>query len=76
MSMDLKNLMTTLVMVIRVDMVTTPVGISATLPPTTVKCRFSTTDGGDNVGRPFVVLDHGYGNRTLELMVVLVKLYQ
>ena len=46
MSMDLKNLMTTLVMVIRVDMVTTPVGISATLPPTTVKSRLRTKAGG------------------------------
>ena len=60
MSMDLKNLMTTLVMVIRVDMVTTPVGISATLPPTTVKSRLRTKDGGGNIGRPFVVLDHAW----------------
>ena len=75
MSMDLKNLMIILVMVIWVDMVvTTPVGISATLPPITVKSRLRTKDGGGNIGRPFVVLDHG--NRTLELMVVLVKLYQ
>lgn len=70
--------MTTPVMVIREELlaVTTPVGISATwllvqltFAPTTGKARLKSGSGG-NLGSAFVDLEHG--NKTLEVMVVLV----